>query len=242
MISPMAGEFRHAEQFNNKGQMKNLPNMAVGDIQVFVTEDKKIPGQVLIVRYNGADGKLAGSTGYECAVPLDQIGTLEFLVGEVRTVCKMPDFNEIQEKDALNQQKSDAEAELERQAANAHLLIVERKSKKFIRPNLLNYLVRIDEQTADGQKTLDKLDIEPLQQLCNLPVKLVDGKGKTIEPLFHAALIWPVDRIVQNPGQAVQFEEILHFPDDPQDWTLTEFGIRVANIIRKLKELGDAAK
>lgn len=74
--------------------MQNLSNKSEAGIQVFITRDKEVIGDTLTVRFNGKDDKLAGKSGYECALPLTNAGVVEELIRAVREENGIPSYAE----------------------------------------------------------------------------------------------------------------------------------------------------
>jgi len=166
-----------------------LSNKAERSIQVFIGADKEVGGDALIVRFNGADSKLAGKGGYECAVPLQDSGVLEELIRQVREENNIRSY-----ADVIADAQREDELKIKTRAALDGLSKDEKTAFR-----------EVQVQTGD-QKTL---------KFC---------KAATMKSLVEKELIGGI------AGNEVK-------GNDPQDYALTEFGLRVWAIIQAEEEL-----
>jgi hypothetical protein len=178
-------------------------NLAIGDLQGFVGEDKEIAGPAFIIRNNGG-GKLAGKGGYECSIPLGWLGNLEEIIKVARVQNGVKSFEELiaaetearesaekaaGEAKALNEQVSTLWAGLE---SNAKLLNVLREIR--------------DQKPEDPQGNLIKLDIEDCKEL------VADGV---------------IDSLLKDPDSG----EITHWSNEPKDYCFTALGLHVQGLL-----------
>ena len=178
-------------------------NLAIGDLQGFVGEDKEISGPAFIIRNNGG-GKLAGKGGYECSIPLRALGNLEEIIKVARVQNGVKSFEELMAAEVEARdlaEKAAAEAKSLNEQVSALWTGLEPNTK------LLNVLRDIrDQKPEDPQGNLIKLDIEDCKEL------VADGV---------------IDSLLKDPDSG----DITHWSNDPKDYCFTPLGLHIQGLL-----------